>query len=162
MKLITNVFLTLILTTFLLACHYHTEISYSPLENQDTEGYAIGCTMDHTDTDFLVVGIVLPRPKDAGVEYFKKMIKEQDNPKTKITDAKLKFVESGDTLVSKETSSLGNFMYKSPNLTKLIDNNEHLMLIVSLQDRDDSVTRQKTFLLTRHKNTYATGTFPHK
>lgn len=160
MKLIANVFLTLILTTFLLACHYHTEISYRPEENQDTDGYALDCTMDHMDTDFLDVGIVLPRPRDAGIEYFKKMIKEQDNPKTKITDAKLKFVESGDTLAPKESNG-GHFIYKSPNLMELIDNNEHLVLIVSLRDRDDSVTNQKTFLLTRHKNTYATGTFPH-
>jgi len=108
----------------------------------------------------LVVGTYTPDSWGGGF-YFNYLEGIKSDKKIKITNVKLRFVETMDTLTLKEIREEREYIFVRQNLLDIIDNNKHLKLTVYYLENNSTTIIEKEFTLVRYKKTYPTGTFPH-
>ena len=142
------------------SCHFNTAISYrleKDIKYVKEDGYIISCEKDDNQ---LVVGTYTPESWNSDF-YYDYLNGIKSNKKIKINGVDIKFIETADTLLLNEVRDKREYIYTSPNLTTIVNNNKHLKITVFFKEEGSDSSKQKEFELTKFKNTYSTGTFPH-
>jgi hypothetical protein len=160
MRILIKTVLFFTLNFLLSSCHFNTEISYrlyKSIEYIKEDGYIISCEKEDNN---LIVGTYTPESWNNSFYYdYLKGVKSEK--KIKVKDIKLKFLETNDTLILSEIRNNREYIYSSPSLTTILDNNKHLKITIFFKEGNSDTIKQKEFELTRFKHIYLTGTFPH-
>ncbi len=149
-----------IMAGLLTACSFYTEITYRAVKSDEyirDDGFIISCERDGNQ---FVVGTYTPESWGESF-YYGYLDGSKTDKKLKIKAVELLFVETGETLTLQEIRKEREYIYTSERLNQIINANKTLKLKVYITDEATGNMEAKTFLLTRKKHTYPTGTFPH-
>jgi hypothetical protein len=157
-------FIIILLSLILTSCSLYTEITYN-LDKKDEyireDGFMLKCQKDEFSYgDVLLVSTFTPESWSEGF-YYGYLNGKKSELKLKIIKVELLFIETQDTLSLKEIQKDRVYVFTSKELKKIIKTNKHLRLTVHLSNTETNAVEEKEFTLTRKKNSYLTGTFPH-
>jgi len=148
----------------LCSCSFYTELTYRQNRREQyikENGYMLDVERYYFSIgQVLIIGTYTPNSWDEGFYYgYLEGLKSDSN--VTITNVELEFPETKDTLHLHEIRDKRTYIFTSPQMEEILDRNKSLKVNITLYDSIAKMQKSKEYILSRHKHTYPTGTFPH-